>query len=279
MTNRALAITLLAGACSLLAFGVPAAIGDSKQGGLCSPSCYEPEPPSPDAGKETKACTHYTKGFCETATVAGWGEPVLNQGATFVEIVASCKFPAPKPGKWAALSKRAVKDLEPKASDVAFIPGDSDWEAADSSDGSKLRCLDLHWYEKNDSVTMTKCGHPDEKVVCEVTGSKSVRAINVMHFRIDEATKLKATDKKGCQAAALQAIAFSRGLPKFKKALGDDWAGGLTYKTRYDGVLNEKALFAKVKKLGDQATALYKQCGGTKPTTTDEDEMAFKQQP
>jgi hypothetical protein len=258
-----------------LAWHAPTAAAAPK-GALCTPSCYEPDVPSPDAGKETKACTHYTKGFCATLEPGGWTEPELNQGATFQGIVNDCKFPKPNAGKWAKLSKRAVKILEPKAGDVAFIPANSDWEAAESSDGSTLRCLDLHWYEKNSTVTMTKCGHPDEAVVCEVSGSKSVRAINMIHYRVDEAEKLKSSDKQGCQAAALQAVAFSRGLPKFKANLGSGWASGLTYKTRYDGVLKEAALFAQVKKLGDQATALYKACGGGTPKTSDADEMGFK---
>ena len=273
MTMRSVLVVSI----SLLVAGSVAADGDKKPSPICtaSGSCYEPEAESPDSGKEVKACTHYTKGFCETATVAGWGEPVLNEGATFQEVVPGCRFPKAKTGKWASMSTRAVKQMELHKGDVAFIPADSDWYDADSSDGSKLRCIDLHWYSKDDTVKMTRCGHPDEKVVCEVSGSKSVRAINVIHFRINEATKLEATDKEGCQAAALQAIAFSRGLPKFKKQLGDDWAGGLTYKTRYDGVLSEKALFARVKKLGDEATKLYKKCGGKKPATSDDDELAF----
>jgi hypothetical protein len=255
--------------------GIPTAHADPKDA-RCKPSCYEPEAESPDSGKEVKACAHWTKGFCETATLSGWSEPELNQGASFVGIVSDCKFPKANAGKWAKLSKQAAAVLEPKKGDVAFIPASSTWDDADSSDGSKLRCLDLHWYEKESSVTMTKCGHPDQAVVCEVSGSKSVRAINMIHYRLDEAKKLKDTDKDGCQAAALQAIAFSRGLPKFKKNLGDDWAGGLTYRTRYDGTLKEKALFAQVKKLGDDATKVYKACGGGTPKTTDEDEMAFR---
>lgn len=240
------------------------------------PSRYEPEPISADVNKKTKACAHWTKGICQTYTGSGWTEAEMNQGASFVGIVSSCKFPAANPGKWASLSKQAVKWLEPAKGDVAFIPASEQWEKAESSDGSVLRCVDLHWYERESEVTMSKCGHPDEAVVCEASGSKSAKAINLAHFRVDEATKLKSSDKEGCKEAALQAVAFSRGLPKFKASLGSNWGGGLTYKTRYDGVLSEKAMFAKMKQLGDQATALYKSCGGGAPKTTDADEMAFR---
>ena len=174
------------------------------------------------------------------------------------------------------MSKRAVKQMEPKKGDVAFIAASDDWGMADSSNGDKLRCLELQWYSKDDTVQMSKCGHPDDKVACEVTGSKTVRAINVIHYRIEEAKKLKASDKQACQQAALQAVAFSRGIPKFKKSLGSDSAEGLTYKTRYDGVLTEVKAFARIKQLGTEALALYKSCGGGSGATKGDEEMAFR---
>ena len=242
---------------------------------LCTPSCYEPEQPSPDANKKTTTCAHFTKGFCETAVNGSWSEPELNQGGTLQEVVPDCRFPAPDTGKWASMSRRAVGVLDAARGDVAFIPADAEWYDADSSDGSRLRCLDLHLYARAAHLELTKCGTPDEATVCEAVGSKSARAINVAHFRIDEATRLAATDKQGCQQAALQAIAFSRGLPKYKTELGAQWVAGLTYKTRYDGVVSEKRLFSKLRKLGARGLELYESCGGTDPTTTPDDEMAF----
>ncbi len=243
----------------------------------CAPSCYSIEPAAPAAGKEVKACMHQTKGFCQDATTAGWGPANLNAGVTFVEIVDSCKFPAPKSGKWATLSKNAVGQYgSVKPGDVVFIPSSEEWYTAES-DNATSRCVDLHWYEKEASVTLNVCGGTGSTFVCERSGSRAALGFNMLHARLDEAKRLKAAeDVAGCKIAARQAIAFSRGLPRFKKNLGGDWAQGLTYKTRADGTLKEKELFAKAAKLGAEAESVFASCGGEKKVATDEkEELGF----
>ncbi|HEU0029183.1 MAG TPA: hypothetical protein VFQ53_01035 [Kofleriaceae bacterium] len=117
------------------------------------------------------------------------------------------------------------------------------------------------------------------KVTCEAAGNGAARAINVVHYRLAEAKRLQAAGKaEDCQQAALEAIAVARGLPRwrqYKKLNVAQWNDALVYETRFDGVLNEDALFATVASLGRDAEALHATCGGASTKTTVDQEQSF----
>jgi hypothetical protein len=114
-----------------------------------------------------------------------------------------------------------------------------------------------------------------------VRGSRQRRGASdqVVHYRLAEAKRLQAVGKtEQCQQAALEAVAVARGLPRwrqYKKLNVDEWNDKLLYKTRFDGVIDEDALFAIVTTLGSEAEAIYTACGGAAPATTVDQEQSF----
>ena len=192
---------------------------------------------------------------------------------------ASFRTP-PKGGQWAKLQKFAQEWLKDdlKPGDVVLIPANSRWGTYEDSSGGAGRSVDIYWYSKTRHLDLNQCGEADENVVCEASGSKSSKAINMAHYRLDEAKKAQTEKKDGvCQAAARQAVAISRGLPKFRKRAveSDNWAEGRTYKTRYDAVLDEKALFKKLAAIAKEAEKAFKACGGKELDTTEAEEYVF----
>jgi hypothetical protein len=69
-------------------------------------------------------------------------------------------------------------------------------------------------------------------------------------------------------------VATARGMKKFRagRIENDSWTPGLTYKTRYDGTLDEKELFAMVDKYEEEALALHAKCGGEAELVTEPEE-------
>lgn len=209
-----------------------------------------------------------------------WGPAQINMGGS-ENTATSCTFPAPPAGgPWATWQRQAISELKSDMSkgDVVLIPANSKFETSESSDGSNGRYVDVYWYSRTQEFTLNACGEPGEDTVCEASGSKFARGINLAHFRLDEATKAKDADKALCAEAARLAVATSRGGLKLRKNLkaNDDWQDGRSYKTRYDGKLSETAAVNVLTKLGADALKVHIACGGTKsPTTTDAEETAF----
>jgi hypothetical protein len=116
-------------------------------------------------------------------------------------------------------------------------------------------------------------------LACEAVGDPAARGINVVHYRVVEARGLHAAGKLDeCQRAALEAIAVSRGMPRWRqyaKLNARGWISHAGYRTRFDGVLDEDALFAEVTRLGGEAQQIFAACGGTSPTTTAAQEQSF----
>ena len=246
-----------------------------------APKPYPPEPKAQNAGQTTKGCGYFTKMMVQTYLGGGqWGSPQINQGGSD-NTATSCTFPAPPSGgTWAAWQRQAISELKSDMTkgDVILIPANSKFETSESSDGSNGRYVDVYWYSRTQEFTLNACGEPGEDAVCEASGSKFARGINLAHFRLDEATKAKDSDKGLCAEAARLALATSRGALKLRKTLkaSDDWQDGRSYKTRYDGKLSETAAVNVLTKLGADALKVHLACGGTKsPTTTEAEETAF----
>jgi hypothetical protein len=122
--------------------------------------------------------------------------------------------------------------------------------------------------------------HSAEQVACEEGGSKAAYAINMIHFRIDEAKTAKNDGRAdACAQAALVAMALATGLPKFREVRRKEgkWVKNIVYKTRWDDELSEAELFAKAERSKSMARKLYKGCGGTLPVPdfTDKDLYTF----
>jgi hypothetical protein len=246
-----------------------------------APKPYPPEPKAPNAGLMIKGCGYFTKMMVQTYLGNGqWGPPQITMGGS-ENTATSCSFPSPPAGgAWAAWQRQAISENKDDMSkgDVILIPANSKFETSESSDGSTGRYVDVYWYSRTQEFTLNACGDASEDTVCEVSGSKFARGINVAHFRLDEATKAKGTDKGLCAEAARLAVATSRGALKLRKTLkaNDEWVDGKSYKTRYDGKLSETAAVSALTKLGADALKVHVACGGTKtPTTTDAEETAF----
>lgn len=246
-----------------------------------APKPYPPEPKATSAGQTIKGCGYFTKMMVQTYLGGGqWGSPQINMGGSD-NTATSCSFPAPPAGgTWATWQRQAISELKSDMTkgDVILIPANSKFESTESSDGSTGRYVDVYWYSRTQEFTLNACGEPGEDAVCEASGSKFARGINLARFRLDEATKAKDSDKSLCAEAARLAVATSRGTLKLRKNLkaSGDWEDGRSYKTRYDGKLTETAAVALVTKLGADALKVHLACGGSKtPATTDAEETAF----
>jgi hypothetical protein len=122
------------------------------------------------------------------------------------------------------------------------------------------------------------CG-ADGTLACEATGNAAARGINVVHYRLAEARRLQSAHKPvECQQAALEAIAVSRGLPRWRqyaKLNVAQWVDHAGYRTRFDGTLDEDTLFATAASLGTEAERIFSACGGGSGATTAAQEQSF----
>lgn len=125
--------------------------------------------------------------------------------------------------------------------------------------GIVLHCSKRHTYKA------THCGGADDTLACELSGSKTAKAINVISWRLKQGKEYQgAGNKTGCAvtswAAASTACFVKRMYAEGTKS--GSWRKGLRYKTRYNGVHDDKSAFELIDKLEAEAIALYKSCGG-----------------
>jgi len=136
----------------------------------------------------------------------------------------------------------------------------------------QLRCTTVAQYTTMPKSKLDVCGMSG-KGTCEAAGNAAARGINLARYRLAEAAQLDAAKKdEPCRAAATEALATARGLPRWRqyaKLNVGEWTEGLAYKTRWDGVLDEDTLFALAPTLAAEAEALLSKCGlvGRPPTT------------
>jgi hypothetical protein len=243
----------------------------------CLPACYPTEPADARSGEKLAAIEHV---ICR-----GSGElPYVVVDELVGAKAKRGRGRAPRPhkkGTWQAQLATWFRDEQaaklPRA-DVIVVNGN--WRARTHPlTHEKLSCVTVVHHTRAPGK-LDDCGAIGRGFTCEAAGNGAARAINVVHFRLAEAKRLQAAGQAdGCQKAALEAIAVSRGLPRwrqFKKLNVDEWKDKLVYKTRFDGMLDEDALFARVVALGHDAEELYATCGGAaNPTTDAEQEQSF----
>ena len=251
----------------------------------CLPSCYPTEAPDPRAEKTKLAGpTSMQHVVCRKSE----DSPLMVVDALDAKLEvrkARGRFPREaRKGSWQAEVATWFRDAQrtklPKT-DVVVVAGNWRLRSHPVSQ-EKLRCVTLtHFTKAPRGKKLDDCGAiAGTNVTCEAVGNGAARGINVVHYRLAEAKRLKGAGKdESCQQAALEAIAVARGLPRwrqYKKLNVDEWNEKLIYKTRFDGVLDEDALFEVATALGAEAETVYAACGGAaSPATKVEDEQSF----
>lgn len=254
----------------------------------CLPSCYVGEAPDPRAGKKVGRSAEIPHVVCTRSAQSNAGPFVIIDelgGATLAAKPLRGRMPrASKKGSWqhgveAEVMTQLRPDLAP--GDVVRVTGT--WKTRTHPlTREALRCVPVSHYVKTSrrplDRTLDACGSQGT-TACEATGDAATHGINVVRYRLAEARRLQtAGDTAGCQQAALEAVAVSRGMPRWRQYASlntDQWKAWPRYRTRFDGTLDEDSLFALAIALGSDAQDVYASCGGTSPTTNVADEQSF----
>jgi hypothetical protein len=245
----------------------------------CAPTCYPAEPKDPRAGTKVAGAVEIQHQVCqrldEQFIVIDELDPTVKTRAF------KKRFPRPaKKGTWQAelatwFSEHQVGKL-PKRDAIAVVGA---WKSIDHPlTKEPLKCVRLVHYTAALRGKLDDCGARG-KTACEAMGNAAARGINLVHYRLAEARQLQAAgNDAGCAEAALDAVATARGMPRWRqyaKLNVGQWTDGLAYKTRFDGTLDEDALFAAVATLGAAAEQVYTTCALTNAVTKPEQEHAF----
>jgi hypothetical protein len=246
----------------------------------CTPSCYPMEPKDPRTGGKVAGRVAVEHRVCrredEQVLVVDELEPTLRTRKQ------KGRAPrAPKKGTWQAELVTWFSDHhlpKPGKRDAFAIVGS--WRPVEHPlTHERLECVTLVHYTTLAKGKLDDCGARG-KTTCEAAGNAAARAINLAHFRLAEARQLDAKGNfTGCSAAALDAVATARGMPRWRqyaKLNVGQWTDGLAYRTRFDGTLDEDQLFAAVATIGTEAEQLYVECSRKSPAvTTPMQEHAF----
>jgi hypothetical protein len=243
----------------------------------CMPSCYPTQDPDARADKNLTGAVELQHLVCKKPNADVYIVADDADAAHLAVRKLKKRAPPHKKGTWQATIETWFRDTYklPKSDGVAVA---TTWhDVAHPLTKETMQCVTLAHYARVFGK-LDACGVAG-KTTCEAAGSAAARGINVIHYRLAEAKQLQATGKsEDCQQAALEAIAVARGLPRwrqYKKLNVSEWTEGLTYATRFDGLLDEDSLFAAATALGSEAESVYSACGGAKATTTPEQEQSF----
>ena len=247
----------------------------------CLPSCYAAEPPDPRAGKKLAGAMELAHVACTRAGSAPFLADELG-GARLAARPYRGRPPKPsKPGTWQAEVEAAVAAaLQPERArgDVVRVTGG--WKTiVHPASNERLRCVTVSHYTKAARGVLDACGARGA-VACEAAGNAAAHGLNVVHYRLVEARRqLAAGARDACRTAALEAIAVARGMPRWRQYVALNiarWRTYARYRTRFDGLLDEDALFARVLELGAAAESVHAACGGAaSPRTAVADEQSF----
>ncbi|MGE0398463.1 MAG: hypothetical protein AB7T06_17285 [Kofleriaceae bacterium] len=250
----------------------------------CTPSCYDGEPADPRANKKVGRSVEIVHVVCTRAAQANAGPFVILDelgGAKLPVRAARRRFPKQsRKGTWQhGVEAEVVTALKPDMSpgDVVRVTGK--WKTRTHPlTKERLRCVNVSHYVKSLKRPLDACGSTGS-TACEAAGDAATHGINVVRFRLAEASRLGAVgETAGCQQAALEAVAVARGMPRWRQYASlntDQWKSWPRYRTRFDGILDEDSLFALAIALGSEAQDVYAACGGTDPKTTVTDEQSF----
>ena len=232
----------------------------------CITSCYTAEAPDPRAGKHVVGAVEIQHIACQR----GDAYAMLDELDPKLQVRRARGMARPhKKGTWQA-------DVE-TALGKGYIVASTWHDVTHPITKEKLRCVAV-WQRAATKKPLDACAGTGE-IACEAAGNAAAHGENVVHFRLAEAHRLQADGKTTeCQQAALEAIAVSRGMPRWRqyaKLNVHEWGKAALFRTRFDGVLDEDALFATAASLGAEAEQVYAACGGGEPKTSAEQEQSF----
>ncbi|HEY1812590.1 MAG TPA: hypothetical protein VGG74_09615 [Kofleriaceae bacterium] len=242
----------------------------------CLPSCYATEPADPRATKKLAGAVEVEHLACEAPDGSIVTADELAKSPLHVRPFRR-RFPREhKKGTWQQDYEVALNQKLPRG-DVVVVTG-ARRDLTNPLTHEVLHCAPAARYARSVRHPIDRCGSVGD-MTCEAAGNAAARAINVAHYRVQEAKRLEAAgNTNDCQQAALEAVAVARGLPRwrqYQKLNVQHWTDHLIYRTRFDGTLDEDALFAAIAKLGSDAESLYASCGGGTAATAVEQEQSF----
>jgi hypothetical protein len=229
----------------------------------CKPSCYE-QAHSEGPAKKVKVCAYLPIHFIQERRGKSWSK--LERSSAMSPIaVPSCKFPTTVPARWKGVVAEARKQLDLATGDVVTVAADfGDWRN-ETDDLGRVTARDvlIDHYSRNHE-DYDRCGAGNPFAVCEGGSNNEVTSFNTASYRVTEAKRLKQEGKdKECRAASWDAVRQAIDTRKVRERfLKDKTWKSYTYATRYDGMLNEKELFAKNDALEAEARSLWTACGG-----------------
>jgi hypothetical protein len=236
----------------------------------CLPSCYATEPADPRAGTKLSGAVEIRALVCEPRGGPGTGPYLIanevDRAALALRPVRG-RFPPPHAR---GTSKAAVVEALAATHRPRLARGDvlrvGRWRRVKHPvTRERLRCATVSHFTRARRRPLDGCG-ADGSLACEATGNAAARGINVVRYRLAEARRLRAAGNSGeCQTAALEAVAVARGLPRWRQYMKINiatWTEYAGYRTRFDGTLDEDALFATAAALGNEAEAIHVACGG-----------------
>lgn len=237
----------------------------------CLPSCYTTEPSDPRAGKKVSGAVGIEHLVCEQPDRADAYLVADELDAKLGTKSVRGRVPKPhKAGSWEATIEHAVAPM--------IVTGT--WRSLEHPlMKRKLRCVTVTHFVSKIPKPLDACAG-DGSIGCEAIGDAAARGINVVHYRLLEARRLQAAGKLAeCQQAAHEAVAVARGMPRWRqyaKLNVDQWIERKLYRTRFDGLLDEDALFAQTISLGSEAEKTFVACGGAANAPTSvADEQSF----
>lgn len=228
----------------------------------CKPSCYE-RAQFDGPAKKIKVCAYLPIHFTQDKRGKKWSK--LERSSAMSPIaVPSCKFPKTVPVKWKAVVAEARKQLDLAKGDFATVAADfGDWRyEKDDLDRVTARDVIIDHYSRGHE-DFDRCRGGDPFATCEGENNE-VTSFNTASYRVTEARKLKRDgNHKDCRAATWDAVRQTKDAKKERERFTKEgsWQSR-TYATRYDGLMNEKALYAKIDVLESEAIELWGQCGG-----------------
>jgi hypothetical protein len=229
----------------------------------CLPSCYATEPADPRAGKRLSGNIELAHLVCEQ----DGGYALADELDPKLAVRGARGRPAShKPGSWQQTIEAALAEAHrPKLGRGEAYVVTGAWRTLEHPlTKARLRCVTATLYLRP-RRPLDGCG-ADGTLACEATGNGAARAINVAHYRLAEAQRLQTAGKTAeCQQAALEAVAVARGLPRWRQYVKLNiakWIDHPGYRTRFDGILDEDALVAKIAAIGGEAEQVYVACGG-----------------
>lgn len=237
---------------------------EDEQSTALARTCDKPAPPK-DKAKPLRGSFALSRLVCERPD-GGYALVGVPEARPFRGRVPK----AAKRGTWQLdVEAAAVLALGPEVARGEAVRVTGTWK---SSSGQK--CVPVVHYARL-TAALDACGSRGS-IACEASGNPAAHGLELVSRKLEQAKKASG---EACQQASLEAIAVSRGMPRWRQYMQlntTKWKGAPRYQVGVHGVLDEDALFARAAQLGAEALALHADCGGpANPKTTAAQEQSF----